>query len=212
MRVIIVDDHEIFRRGLALILQEFEYVILAGQATNGNEFIELLKTTTADIVFMDIQMPVMNGIEATRLAVEKYSGLKIIALSMHNEREYLEKMLLSGAKGFILKNAGLDEIERALNVVMAGNNYFSAEMMTLLAQNVSARSIEDLKKTITFTARELEVLEFLCKGMTTSEIAAKLFLSERTVEKHRAGLLEKTGSKNTANLIIYAIKKRMFVP
>lgn len=211
IRVIIVDDHKIFRAGLAMMIREMKEVILAGEAGNGVEFIELLKQTPADIVFMDIQMPEMNGIDATRAAMELFPALNVIALSMHDEREYLEKMLVAGAKGFLLKNTGLDELEKAIHSVMEGNNYFSVELMTLLAQSMSSRNGGSNERAISFTEREKEVLELTCRGFTTNEIAGKLFVSDRTVEKHRASLLEKTGSKNTVNLILYAIKNRLVI-
>jgi DNA-binding NarL/FixJ family response regulator len=211
IRVIVVDDHKIFRAGLALMIREMKEVILAGEAGNGVEFIELLKQTPADIVFMDIQMPEMNGIDATRAAMELFPALNVIALSMHDEREYLEKMLIAGAKGFLLKNTGLDELEKAIHSVMEGNNYFSVELMTLLAQSMSLRNGGSNKRAISFTEREKEVLELTCRGFTTNEIAGKLFVSDRTVEKHRASLLEKTGNKNTVNLILYAIKNRLVI-
>lgn len=211
IRVIIVDDHKIFRAGLAMMIREMKEVILAGEAGNGVEFIELLKQTPADIVFMDIQMPEMNGIDATRAAMELFPALNVIALSMHDEREYLEKMLIAGAKGFLLKNTGLDELEKAIHSVMEGNNYFSVELMTLLAQSMSSRNGGPNERAISFTEREKEVLELTCRGFTTNEIAGKLFVSDRTVEKHRASLLEKTGSKNTVNLILYAIKNRLVI-
>jgi DNA-binding NarL/FixJ family response regulator len=211
IRVIIVDDHKIFRAGLAMMIGEMNRVILVGEAGSGHEFIELIKVTPADIVFMDIQMPEMNGIDATKAAMELFPQLNVIALSMHDEREYLEKMLVTGARGFLLKNAGLDELEKAIHAVKDGNNYFSVELMTLLAQTMGARHRESQERVISFTGREKEVLELTCRGFTTNEIADKLFLSDRTVEKHRASLLEKTGSKNTVNLILFAIRNRLVI-
>lgn len=212
IRVIIVDDHKIFRTGLSLMLQEINDVLLVGEAGTGKEFLDLIKAVPADIVFMDIQMPEMNGIEATQIATESYPDLKVIALSMHDEREYLEKMLMAGARGFLLKNTGLDELEKAIRSAMEEKNYFSVEMMTLLAQTIHVRHHDELRKNITLTEREAEVLEYLCKGLSTGEIADKLYISDRTVEKHRAALLEKTASKNTVNLILFAIKNRLVIP
>lgn len=194
------------------MLQEINDVLLVGEAGTGKEFLDLIKAVPADIVFMDIQMPEMNGIEATQIATESYPDLKVIALSMHDEREYLEKMLMAGARGFLLKNTGLDELEKAIRSAMEEKNYFSVEMMTLLAQTIHVRHHDELRKNITLTEREAEVLEYLCKGLSTGEIADKLYISDRTVEKHRAALLEKTASKNTVNLILFAIKNRLVIP
>jgi DNA-binding NarL/FixJ family response regulator len=208
IRIIIVDDHQLFIKGLAMQLQEIENVKVVGEAANGEEFLKLLEKTTADMVFMDIKMPVMDGIEATKQAVQKYPALKVVALSMFGEEEYLQSMLDAGAKGFLLKNVGKTDLEKTIRTVMGGNNFFSDEMLAILTTKfvTPAKPKQD---PIKLSGRELEVLEHICKGMTNSEIGEKLFLSQRTIDGHRANLLSKVGAKNTVGLVTYAIKNKL---
>jgi len=157
-----------------------------------------------DIVFMDIDLPETDGIEITKRAISMRPELNVIALTMYGEEDYFIRMIYAGAKGFILKNSGIQEVEEAIQNVMAGSSYFSREIMNVLVQNISKK-----KKTIKseeLSEREEEVLYHICRGLSNKEIANKLFISKRTVDKHRENILLKTNSKNTANLVMYAIK------
>ncbi|MBU0766044.1 MAG: response regulator transcription factor [Bacteroidetes bacterium] len=206
--IIIVDDHEIFRNGLAMVINRLKYTEIVGEASNGQEFLELIESTVCDIVFMDIEMPVMNGIEATSRAKEKYPDLKIIALSMFGEEEYLQNMLDAGVSGFLLKNINKTDIDRAIRMISEGKNYFSEELLSFFTKRyISDRKSDHIETKLTI--RELEVLQLIAKGLTDQEIADKLFISQRTVNGHRANLISKTGSKNTVNLLIYAIKNKL---
>jgi len=212
LKLALVDDHEIFRKGLVLLLKSIKNVDSISEASNGKEFLELIDRETFDIIFMDVKMPVMNGIEATKLAIEKHPSLKIIGLSMFGEEEYLESMIEAGVEGFLLKKADLSEIEKAINLIAAGKNYFSEELVASLTKKFGSSLRNETLTNITtnltdkISKREIEILQLICKGYSNQEIAEKLFISPRTVDGHRANIISKTGVKNTANLVMYAIK------
>lgn len=208
-RIIVVDDHQIFRTGLILLLNELDSVEVVGEACDGEDLLKLLCTKKADLIFMDIKMPKLNGIEATKQVKEKYPEIKIIALSMHDDEKYLDSMLMAGAKGFLSKKVGLDDLEKAISLVIKGKNYFSEDLLSILAQKVNPVMGAD-KQQVKLTKREHETLQLICKGYSNQEIAEKLFISQRTVESHRANLLEKTNSKNSINLVIYAIRNNLY--
>ncbi len=205
----IVDDHAIFRKGLRILLKELPNAGNIDEAADGREFLDILPGIKPDIVFMDIKMPGPDGIETTRKALEKMPSLRVLALSMHDDKQYLESMIKAGAKGFLLKNAGFEEIEKAVENVMQGNSYFSVELLNMLAGRIASQANGEYTINEKLTSRETEVLELICKGLTNHEIGQKLFISQRTVEKYRANLLEKTGSKNTVSLVIFAIKNKL---
>jgi len=203
IRLIIADDHEIFRKGLRIILNELDEVKVIAEAQNGNEVFEILKHQKADLILMDIRMPVMDGIEATRKMSEKYPDIKVVALTMFEEISYFNQMIEAGAQGFLLKKTNKDELQRAINQVMEGENYFSEEFISNVNRNQrpASRIVG-----IELTDREQEVLELICKGMSNAEISKFLGVSARTVDGHRAHLLEKTGAKNSPHLVMFAIK------
>jgi DNA-binding NarL/FixJ family response regulator len=199
----IVDDHEIFRKGLKVILNEIDEFKVIGEAQNGHELFEILKQNTIDVILMDIRMPVMDGIEATKKVVEKYPHIKVIALTMFEEISYFNQMVEAGADGFLLKKTNKDELSRAIHQVMAGENYFSEEFISNV--NKTQHSKNRLLN-IELTEREQDILELICKGMSNAEISKFLGISVRTIDGHRAHLLEKTGAKNSPHLVMFAIK------
>ena len=205
IKIVIVDDHEIFRNGLQTILSRIENVELADNCSNGVEFIEFIENSEVDIVLMDIKMPVMDGIEATRKALTIKPDSKIIALSMFGDEEYLQEMIKAGAKGFLLKNITGRDLEHALTVVHSGGNYYSEELLGFFTKKY-IREIQPETDDFNITKRELEVLQLVSEGLTNQEIADKLFISKRTVDGHKNSLIVKTGSKNIVNLLIYSIK------
>jgi len=204
LTVFLVDDHKLFREGLRLLIENILKVHDIHEASNGQQFLEMLGNVRPDLVFMDIDMPVMDGIRATELALSKIPDLNIIALSMYGDEDYYTRMMKAGAKGFILKNSGIVEVERAIEHVTAGKNYFSQEILSGLLQTMTIKKTDP--KSGELSEREKEVLYHICKGLSNQEIADLLFLSKRTVDKHRENLLNKTGSRNTSGLVIYAIK------
>lgn len=204
LSVYIVDDHQLFREGLKLLLGNLPFVGEVREASNGQEFLDTLDDGLPDVVFMDIEMPLLNGIETTRQALELYPGMRIIALSMYGDEEYYTKMISAGAQGFIVKNSGIQEVEDAIAHVMEGKNYFSQEILSGLVESLTRKKRP--VRSGELSDREAEVLCYICKGYSNKEIADTLFLSKRTVDKHRENLLLKTGSKNTAGLVVYAIQ------
>ncbi|MFH0866621.1 MAG: response regulator transcription factor [Bacteroidota bacterium] len=205
LRVMIVDDHEIFRKGLAMVINKAKNAKVIAEAGNGQEFLDIIEKEKVDLVFMDIEMPVMNGIEATRTALQKYPEMKIVALSMFGEEEYLQQMVDAGVKGFLLKNIGKEDLYRAMQLISEGKNYFSEELLLFFTRKYIQPPKQETSD-INLTKRELEILQLIAEGFTDSEIADKLFISQRTVNGHRASLIAKTGSRNTVNLLTYAIR------
>jgi len=205
--VVIADDHIIFRKGLATILNEISTVKLVAETSNGHELLDFLKSGTTDVILLDIKMPGMDGIEACRRVSEKYPDIKVIALTMHEEIGYFNKMIEAGAKGFLLKKTNQDQLEEAITAVYRGENYFAEEFALSLNSSPSA-----YKAKVNLTDREKEVLEYICKGFSNSDISKRLGLSQRTIDGHRARLFEKTGAKNAPNLVMYAIKHGLVKP
>ena len=206
IKVFVVDDHELFRNGVIMVLNRIENTVVVGEAADGEEFLAKLNSIKPDIVFMDIKMPKMNGIDATIEALRRYPELKVIALTMFGEEEYLQKMINAGGYGFLLKNSSIDEIERAVNLVSQGKNCYSDELLSYFTEKyIKKASLEE--EDVRLTRRELEVLDLVAKGFSNQEIADKLFISRRTVDGHKANLIQKTGSKNIVDLLVYATKK-----
>ncbi|MCF8224200.1 MAG: response regulator transcription factor [Bacteroidales bacterium] len=207
IKIIIADDHQLFRNGLRILLEAFDDFEICGEAVNGTEVIKILENTDCDLVLMDIDMPVMDGIDATRESLTINPGVKIIALSMYGEEEYYHRMVEAGAKGFLLKDSDINEVKEAIVNVHNGGNYFSQELLQHVIQKIRSRETET--KHANLSNREKEILYNICEGLSNQEIAERLFISKRTVDKHRANLLSKTNSKNTASLILYAIKNKI---
>ncbi len=205
--IVLVDDHAIFRQGLAMVINRMEGFTVTGEAGNGKEFLHLLNRIIPDIVLMDIRMPVMDGIEATKKALEKYPKLKIAALSSNDDEESLQTMIKAGAAGFLIKSIERDALETALITLANNQNYYSPELLPYFTNRYLGTVAEE--SDIHITHREKEVLEQIALGLNTNEIAKKLCISPRTVEGHKANLIEKTGSKNIVNLLIFAIKNRL---
>lgn len=202
--IILVDDHKLFRDGLRRLLDGSGVCRVVGEAADGREFLDMLPSTPADIVLLDIDMPVMKGDEAAEEALRLYPGLKIITLSMHGDQDYYFRMVSIGAKGFLLKSSDIGEVLTAIGAVARGGTYFSQELLHSLVDSLKTPATPTPHDLL--SDREKEIVLLICKGLSNNEIAEKLFISKRTVDKHRANILDKTGSKNTANLVVYAIK------
>jgi DNA-binding NarL/FixJ family response regulator len=203
LHIALVDDHELFRDGLKLVLSQLRPDFKISEASNGQEFIRSLSTGMPDLVLMDINMPLMNGREATKRALEIYPDLKIIAVTMYGEENYFLQMIEAGVKGIILKKSGKYELEQAIQEVLDGGNFFSQEIMQKMAIRLNRKNSGKYES---LTERELEVLILVCSGLANQEIGDKLFISPKTVEVHKTNIFKKTGIKNAAQLVIFAIK------
>jgi DNA-binding NarL/FixJ family response regulator len=208
LNILIVDDHKLFREGLKLLLSSLEEIGEVWEAPDGEVFLNMIKTCSPDLVLMDIEMPRINGIEATTRAIELHPDMKIMALSMYGDEEYFQKMIDAGVCGFLLKNSEFSEVKRAITTAVQGNNYFTEEILYRLVNRFKSKPVQS-EPSVALSDREVEVLQLICKGLSNLEIADKLFISKRTVDHHRASLLTKTETRNTASLVIYAIKHKM---
>ena len=210
-KIILVDDHCLFRDTLKFVLLQLENIEVIAEASNGLEFLELIDKMMPDLVLMDISMPVLDGIEATRRAIAKYPGIRIIALSMFGGEEYYQKMLQAGVKGFVLKESGSDELINAINTVISGEYYFSREILNEMVCTISSKrehnagAGQDQK----LSKREIQILSLICNGLSNNEIADKLSISQRTVEGHRSNIIHKTESKNPIHLVLYAVRNNL---
>jgi DNA-binding NarL/FixJ family response regulator len=208
LRIIVVDDHEFFRKGLVLVLSKMKFVDVVAEAINGQELLATLEHHTADIVLMDINMPNMNGVEATQKALSKFPDLKIVALSSNEDESLLEKMIDAGVKGFLLKNIDKDILSRALLAISQDKPFFSEEFMSYFARKYFHEKTSAHQQNNLFSKRESEVLQLIASGYSNQEIAGKLFISLRTVTNHRASLYQKANVNNTAALLALAIKNK----
>ena len=209
IRIALVDDHTLFRSGLRSLLALREGFEIVADVGSGEEFLALVDKTEIDVVFMDISMPGIDGVETTRRALALCPTLRVITLSMYGDDHYYRLMLESGASGFVLKDSDIEEVYAAVEAVMDGDSYFSEALLGSFTRNMSRLTFHDTVSEDTLSEREVEILVEVCRGLSNQEIADKLFISKRTVDKHRANILEKTGCKNTANLVVYAIKNHL---
>ena len=208
VKVILVDDHILFRNGFKLLLDHMTDVEVVGEASDGEGLLELLRNQCPDIVFLDISMPGMGGLAAAQKALLLCPGVKIIMLTMYSDESYYYQLSDMGVKGFLLKSCDFREVEMAIETTMTGGTYLSQELMAAIMSNHKSGS-PTVGELVALSEREAEILIQVCNGASTPEIANKLCISPRTVEKHRANILLKTGCKNTASLVGYAMKNKL---
>lgn len=214
IKVIIADDHEIFRDGLRIMLQKQADIHLVAEAGDGRELIDQVEQWQPDIVISDVKMPRMDGVTAARYLARHYPQIGIIALTMFDEEDLIIDMLEAGAKGYLLKNADKHEIVEAVKSVYSQEPYYCRHTSNKLAQMVAKSKFNPYKQQAKpeFNDRENEIIADICNGLTSKQIAEKIFLSVRTVEGLRMKIMEKMEVKNTAGIIIYAIKHGLFKP
>ena len=200
------------RQGLKLLLEQDPEICIVGEANNGQEVLDLLSEHPTDVVLMDVNMPVLDGYETADRIRSSYPDTKVIALTMHNSLPFVQKMLASGASGYLLKTTTKDELRAAVKLVAGGTRYISGDLSMKMLERASGtdtylNTSQGEEKGL--SKREVEVLTLIAEGFTNAEIAVKLFTSKRTIETHRQNILEKTQAKNTANLIKYAIENQI---
>ena len=214
IKLALVDDHNLFRRGIASILGQVPDFELVLEASNGQEFIDKIPRRMPDVVLLDLQMPVLDGTATVDHLREHYPLIKIIILTMHDEDRMVVHLLEKGVSGYLLKDSDPDEVERAIRKVMDDgvylNEFVSRAMLRKMTNKTTAVKQSVLYNSkVLLSEREKEVLKLICEGMSTLEISDKIFLSPRTVEGHRLRILEKSGTKNTAGMVAYAFKNAL---
>lgn len=210
IKLILVDDHKMFRGGLKHVLEQIEYINIIGEASDGVEYLELLKTKQPDIVLMDIAMPCMNGIEATALSMKRYSNLKIIALTMFEDDKYYYDMVSAGAKGFVMKDANNEVLLHVINLLIQGESGFTEDILHKIVKSYTNYSSGNRRSgQIGFSDQEMNVLQLVCLGLSIDDIARKLKLSEESSQKVLNGMLEKTRSSNSFELFLFALENRL---
>ena len=212
IRVMIADDHNMFVEGVESILYGIDNIQVVAKCYTGPEVFEKLATTPADVILLDINLPVMNGIEVCQKLNKEYPDVKVLALSMHNEESYVTEILKYGAQGYILKNTGKKELIHAIETIQNGQSYFSEEVTETIMKSLVNQRTGNKKSAVVapkISRREKDVLELIVKEHTTQEIADTLFISLKTVESHRRSLLTKLGVRNTAGLVRVAIENQL---
>lgn len=211
IRIILVDDHKMFRDGVKSVLSDEKNLDLVGEAGNAKELLELLKANRPDIIITDISMPDLSGIELAKIVLEKYPYIKILFLSMHTNEEFVVKAFSTGARGYLPKDAGMNELLEAINTIYNGGRHFNKAISeTLLTSYISKLETENNNPDIqSLTKREKEVVDLIVDGYTNPEIADKLFISIRTVDSHKSNILSKLQLKSSVELVKYAIRNKL---
>ncbi|TDP61112.1 response regulator transcription factor [Flavobacterium dankookense] len=214
IKIVLADDEELFRKGIYFLLQREPNIEVIFEAANGNQLMDFLKNNSKhpDIILMDLKMPLLNGVEATKLIAQQFPEIKIIALTSYNTKSFIVNMIEVGASSFLVKNSTPQEMILTINEVINKGFYYNESVMKVLTEvNSSSSQKSILFKQEELTTREREVLELICSQHSTAEIAERLFISPRTVETHRTTLLIKTGSQNIAGLVVYAIQNKIVI-
>lgn len=206
IKIIITDDHPALREGIGNVLCQDKDVEIIGFAENGVELLKLLESKKPNLVMIDINMPVMNGIDATREIKARFSEIKVIVFSQYDDKRFLKRLLKNGANGYLLKSACCDEMLKAIRIVMDGGTYLSEGLPNVFAETSKPKPNYLFAE---LTHREKEVVKHICEEKTSDEIAESLFISFNTVESHRSNILLKVGCKNTAGLVKWALENEI---
>lgn len=214
INIVIADDEELFRKGIHFLLNREDNFKVIYEAENGKDLLDFLSNTDEfpDVILMDLKMPEMNGIEATKAIHKTHPSIKIIALTSFDGKSFITNMIDVGASSYLLKNTSPKMVIHTINEVYEKGFYYDAKVLKIIHENIISSSGKRIKSDLDknlLSKREFEVLELICEQYTTAEIAEKLFISPRTVEGHRNNLLLKTQSKNVAGLVIYGIQKKL---
>ncbi len=208
IRILLADDHKITRQGLRSLLDENDDIEVLAEAENGRDAVELARKLNPDVIIMDVSMPDLNGVEATRQIIQDNHDVRVIALSMHSDTLFVSEMLKSGASGYLLKDCAFQELEQAIRTVMDGKAYLSPSISGVVVEDYLHRlSKVDMSTSEVLTDREREVLQLIAEGQSTKQVALKLHISAKTVETHRRQIMNKLDMHTVAELTKYAIRK-----
>jgi len=205
IKIVLVDDHKLLVNSMKVMLGKQKEFTIVGEAYNGIQFLELLPKIDFDLALMDIDMPGMNGIEAARKALKLKPNLKIISVSMFDDFDSYNNVIEAGVHGFVVKSTPKKELIEAINAVMNGEKFFSSQLLENVIEHMATHKDKKVVRKL-LSQREIEVLELICVGFSSTEIAKKLNISNRTVEKHRDSLLKKTRSRNAVTLALFAVQ------
>lgn len=208
-KIFIVDDHRMMIDGIVSLLQGEKNIEITGTALNGQEALVAIRNKKADILLTDISMPGMSGMDLCREMKQKFPEIKVLVLTMYNDREIVNEIINAGANGYILKNTGKQELLDAIETVSKNGNYYSSEVVNTLIENLKNPLKQKSIDSSDLTGREIEIVRLIVEEFSSVEIAEKLFISQRTVETHRKNILRKTGVKNIVGLIKYAYEKNL---
>ncbi len=211
IKIAIADDYKIFREGLKVGFSADENLEVIMEADNGEELLKALETITPDVIIMDLKMPIMDGMEATKAVRKKYPTIKVLVVTMYDDDKFIIHLMENGANGYLLKNTEPDEIRKSIYAVHENGYYFNDVVnKALLKKLVLKNNLKpSFNQNVELTERELEVLKLICEEKTAAEIAKQIFLSPRSVEGIRQRLIEKIGVRNTAGLVMFAVKNSM---
>lgn len=207
MNLLLVDDHAIVTDGLQALLSDEPEFVIKGVAQNGAMAIDMLEVLKVDVVLMDIDMPEMDGVQATKIIKSKMPDKKILMLTMHDEKAMIKTLMEIGADGYLLKNSSKDELVRALRALQSGQSYFSSDVQTILEKEEPSKSSSI--DTYELTDREVEIVKLIAEGYSNKQIGEKLFISHRTVDTHRTNLMNKLNVHNVAGIVKFAITNGM---
>ncbi len=207
-RILLVDDHKILRDGICSLVKGYNDMQVVGEAADGRTAIRLVQELSPDVVIMDISMPDLNGIDATRKIIADYPNVKVIALSMHYDKQFVSEIFRAGASGYLMKDSAFDELEHAVRVVMDGKTYINPQIASLVVESLVTQAAPASHKAFSLlTEREREVLQLISEGKSTKQIASDLSVSAKTVESHRRQVMGKLNIRNVAELTKYAIRE-----
>lgn len=211
IRILIADDHEMIRKGISTLLSDQPDIKVLGTVENGAEAVDFCARNKVDVVLMDIQMPVMSGVEATRKIVSDHEKTKVLAVTINEETSFIMEILQAGATGYILKHSAKSEIVKAINDVAKGKKHFSSEVLQKISSEFTGGStnVERNPDTVRITDKEMEVLTLLVEEKTNQEIAKALDCSVRTIDTHKRNIIKKLGVRNVVGLIKYALKHKL---
>ena len=209
IKVAIVDDHKLFRKGVVLSMRQYVNIKFIMEADNGEELLEKLKTEKPDVILCDLKMPKKDGIDTTKQITKLYPEIRVIILTMYEDERFVSHLMENGANGYLLKNAEPTEIKKAIMEVMVKGYYLNNFVNRVLLKKSTNKSIPSLNSEIVMSEKEKEVIQLLCREYTAAEIAAKMEISARTVESIKDRLMERFGTKNTAGLVFFAVKNNL---